>query len=207
MTKYEHLLRWAFSWLEASSPLIGTVGLFIFSIVVFVVRKVPVVFFPKGDPNQIYVYLKLPVGTSVDYTDSITRSLENKVNHVLGMENGKKNPMVESVISNVAIGASDPNQWRQKYTAELGRVQVSFVEFEKRHGVSTAPYLDSIRAVLKGIPGATISVDQEASGPPTESPINIEVSSENFDHLTKTAVDLKNYLDNKQIAGVEESKA
>ncbi len=59
---------------------------------------------------------------------------------------------------------------------------------------------------MKGIPGAAISVDQEASGPPTESPINIEVASEDFDHLTKTAVDLKNYLDNKQIPGVEELK-
>ena len=59
---------------------------------------------------------------------------------------------------------------------------------------------------MKGIPGAMISVDQESSGPPTEPPINIEVTSEDFDHLTKTAVALKNYLDNKQIAGVEELK-
>jgi multidrug efflux pump subunit AcrB len=89
---------------------------------------------------------------------------------------------------------------------ELGRIQVSFVEFEKRHGHSSAPYLDSIRTAMKGIPGAAISVAQQASGPPTESPVNIEVSSENFDHLTKTAVDLKNYLDNLQIPGVEELK-
>jgi multidrug efflux pump subunit AcrB len=59
---------------------------------------------------------------------------------------------------------------------------------------------------MRGIPGATISVGQEASGPPTEPPINIEVTSENFDHLTKTAVDLKNYLDNLRIPGVEELK-
>ncbi|MEJ7677359.1 MAG: efflux RND transporter permease subunit [Segetibacter sp.] len=59
---------------------------------------------------------------------------------------------------------------------------------------------------MKDIPGAAISVAQQASGPPTESPVNIEVSSDNFDHLTKTAVDLKNYLDNLQIPGVEELK-
>jgi multidrug efflux pump subunit AcrB len=69
-------------------------------------RQVPVVFFPQGDPNQIYVYLKLPVGTNVKYTDSVTHELETKVYHVLGMDNGKKNPVVESVISNVAIGAN-----------------------------------------------------------------------------------------------------
>ena len=61
-----------------------------------------VVFFPSADPNQVYVYLKLPVGTSVEYTDSITRQLESKVYRVLGMENGKENPVVESVITKLA---------------------------------------------------------------------------------------------------------
>ena len=103
----------------------------------------------------------------------------------------KQNPIVESVISNVAIGASDPSSGDRSTRAELGRIQVSFVEFEKRHGKNTTPYLDSIRAVTKGIPGAAISVDQEAGGPPTDPPINIEVASEDFDHLTKTAVNLK----------------
>jgi hypothetical protein len=40
--------------------------------------------------------LKLPVGTNVEYTDSVTRTLETKVNQVLGMENGKKNPIVRN---------------------------------------------------------------------------------------------------------------
>ncbi|HRQ52281.1 MAG TPA: efflux RND transporter permease subunit, partial [Agriterribacter sp.] len=163
-------------------------------------------FFPKADPNFIYVYLKLPVGTDVDYTDSVTRDLEQRVYRVLDMENGKKNPIVESVISNVAIGAGDPQSGDRSARPELGRVQVSFVEFEKRHGASTAALLDSIRGAIRGIPGAEISVDQEASGPPTDPPINIEVASENFDKLIKTGVALKNYLDSIQVPGVEELK-
>ena len=74
----------------------------------------------------------------------------------------------------------------------LGSVQVSFVEYEKRNGVSTAPYLDSIRKAIKGIPGAQISVAQEQNGPPTDPPINIEVASEDFDQLTSTATSFKN---------------
>jgi len=206
MGHYENLLRWALHGWKPVWLLLGTMGLFFFSIFLFAARKVPVVFFPKGDPNQIYVYLKLPVGSNVDYTDTVTRKLEARVNNVLGIGNGKTNPIVESIISNVAIGASDPSSGDRSTRPELGRIQVSFVEFEKRHGVSSAPYLDSIRAVMKGIPGATISVDQEASGPPTDPQINIEVASENFDHLTKTAVDLKNFLDTMKIAGVEDLK-
>jgi multidrug efflux pump len=206
MHRYETLLKWALTGWKPVWLLLGTFGLLIFSFAFFAVRKVPVVFFPKGDPNFIYVYLKMPVGTSVDYTDSITNELEKRVTRFLDGPEGKSNPVVESIISNVAVGASDPSSGDRSTRPNLGRVQVSFVEYEKRHGVSTAPYLDSIRNVAKGIPGAEISVAQGASGPPTEPPINIEVASEDFEHLTTTAKALKNYLDNLQIPGVEELK-
>lgn len=210
MGHYESLLRWALKGWRPAWLLVGTIGLLIFSFVVFIASvstgRTQVVFFPKGDPNQVYVYLKLPVGTSVEYTDSVTRTLETKVFGILGMENGKKNPLVESVIANVAVGAADPNSGDRSTRSELGRIQVSFVEFEKRHGKGTRPYLDSIRAALKGIPGAEISVDQEQSGPPTDPPVNIEIASEDFDNLIKTAVSLKNYLDSLQVDGVEELK-
>lgn len=206
MGHYETLLRWALNGWKPVWLLLATFGLLIFSFMFFGARNVPVVFFPTGDPNQIYVYLKLPVGTDVDYTDSVAKTLETRVYKVLGMENGKENPVVESVITNIAVGASDPMSGDRSTRPELGRIQVSFVEFEKRHGKATAPYLDEIRKVVKGIPGAELSVNQEQGGPPTEPPINIEIASENFDDLIKTGVALKNYLDSIQTPGVEELK-
>jgi len=210
MRQYEKSLRWALNGWKPVYLLLGTFGLLIFTFFLFGASvkagRVPIVFFPSGDPNFVYVYLKLPVGTDVKYTDSMTRVLETRVDKVLGTENGKTNPLVESVISNVAVGASDPTSGDRSTRPELGRIQVSFVEFEKRHGKSTAPYLDSIRNATKGIPGAEISVDQEKGGPPTDPPVNIEVQSEDFDALTKTAVSLKNYLDSIHTPGVEELK-
>jgi multidrug efflux pump len=207
MGHYESLLRWILKGWRPAWMLFCTFLVLIFSFILFGARKVQVVFFPKGDPNQIYVYLKLPVGTNVDYTDSVTRVLEGRVYKVLGMGDGTKtNPAVESVIANVAIGANDPQSGDQSTHPELGRIQVSFVEFAKRQGASTSMYLDSIRHVMKGIPGAEISVDQEQNGPPTDPPVNIEVASDDFDNLIKTAVALKNYLDSLQTPGVEELK-
>jgi len=207
MGHYESLLRWILQGWRPAWMLLGTFVLLIFSFVLFNARKVQVVFFPKGDPNQVYVYLKLPVGTNVDYTDSVTRVLEGRVYKVLGMGDGtKSNPVVESVIANVAIGANDPQSGDQSTHPELGRIQVSFVEYAKRNGVSTSLYLDSIRHVMTGIPGAEITVDQEQNGPPTDPPVNIEVASDDFDNLIKTAVALKNYLDSLQTPGVEELK-
>ncbi len=212
MSHYENLLKWALKGWRPVHLLLGTVSLLILSVVIFSISvssgRVGIAFFPKGDPNQIYVYLKLPVGTSVEYTDSVTKTLEAKVDKVLGIDlaTGKKNTIVESVISNVAIGASDPSAGDRSTRSELGRIQVSFVEYEKRDGQGTKPYLDQIRSAMSGIPGAEISVDQESSGPPTDPPVNIEVASDDFDNLVKTAVNLKNYLDSIQVPGVEDLK-
>ena len=209
MNWYERALRRALSGWRPVRLLIGTFILLILSFVILGISvstgRVGIEFFPKGDPNQVFVYLKLPSGTNVRYTDSITKVLEAKVNKVLGNEKGQ-NPLVESIISNVAVGAGDPMRGDRSNRAELGRIQVNFVEFEKRHGKSTAPYLESLRNELKGMPGAEISVDQESSGPPTEPPVNIEIQGEDFDKLVKTAVGLKNYLDAAQIPGINTLK-
>ncbi|HVX51092.1 MAG TPA: efflux RND transporter permease subunit [Chitinophagaceae bacterium] len=215
MSHYENLLRWAVYGRRPVWLLVGTIVLLFVSLFAFVssigAGRTQVVFFPKGDPNQVFVYIKLPVGTDVDYTDSVTHVLEGRVYKVLGIDlkdTTKKNDIVESVISNVAIGAGDPQNQDQSTHPELGRIQVSFVEYAKRHGIATAPYLDSIRAVTKGIPGAQIAVDQEASGPQTDPPVNIEVATntDDFDGLVKTAVALKNYLDSVHVPGVEDLK-
>jgi len=210
MNRYENLLRWSLKGWRPVHLLLGTIALLFISLFLFIgsiaVGRTGVVFFPKPDPNQIYVYLKLPVGMDVKYTDSITRELENRVYKVLGMDKGKSNPVVESVISNVAVGAGDPVLGDRSTRSELGRLQISFVEYEKRHGISTQPYLDSIRKVMTGIPGAEFSVDQESSGPPTDPPINIEIACEDFNNLVKGATGLKYYLDSIRVPGVEELK-
>ena len=100
-------------------------------------------FFPQGDPNQVYVYLKLPMGTDVEYTDSVTRTLEEKVYKVLGMENGKQNPIVESVISNVAVGAADPRAATEVHALNWAGYRFHLLNLKNAMAESTAPYLDS----------------------------------------------------------------
>lgn len=202
MDRYEKLLRWA---LQGTRPAWSVAFLFLLfpvSLMLVVLRGPDIQFFPSGDPNIIYAYLKMPVGTKTAYTDSVTAVLEKRVFDVLG----ENNPIVESVISNVAVGATDPNDPNKSTQSNLGRIQISFVEFEKRHGQKTMPYLDSIRAAVKGIPGALITVDQEQGGPPTQPPVNIEVIGEDFEAIASTATSLKNYLDTVRVEGIENLK-
>jgi multidrug efflux pump subunit AcrB len=114
---------------------------------------------------------------------------------------------VESVISNVAVGAGDPNDPDRSTAPHKAKVSVSFVEFAKRNGQSTKEYLDKIRAEVKGLPGVEITVDKEANGPPVGKPVNIEISGDDLDQLVKTSQALKVYLSGLQIPGVEELKS
>ncbi|MBY0433218.1 MAG: efflux RND transporter permease subunit, partial [Cyclobacteriaceae bacterium] len=182
---------------------VGVIFLFIFSIIFTGIRKPPVVFFPTGDPNFIYAYVTLPIGTDQRVTDSVTNIVEEKVVSVVG----RNNPIVESIITNIAIGAAEDPFAGNQAQPHLGKVSVAFVKFAERNGQSTKVYLDKIREGVKGVKGAEISVNQEANGPPTGKPINIEIAAEEFDQLVVTADRVKRYLDSLQIPGVEELKS
>jgi multidrug efflux pump len=188
---------------HALSVLGATLLLLIMSIGAFVKFPPNVVFFPAGDPNFIYAYIKLPVGTSAIYTDKVTQEVENRVQKALG----KDNPLVTSVISNVTVGATDPQSFDLGANPNRGKVTVAFVEFGERNGKSTTPYLDKIRQAVKGIPGAEISIAQESNGPPQGSAIQIEITGEDFKELSVVSTNVKRYLDSLQIDGVEELKS
>lgn len=180
--------------------LAGVVLLLVLSLVAFASEKRNIVLFPKADPNFIYVYMSLPVGTDVAVTDSLTRVLEKKVVSVIG----ENNPIVESVISNVALGASE-DRFDRTTTSNKGKVGIAFVEFSKRNGVNTLDYLDQIRVATQGaIPGADIVVDQEQGGPPQPKPISVEIRGDDFRDLIRVSEAVRHYLDSLNIPGVEE---
>jgi multidrug efflux pump subunit AcrB len=206
MHGYERLVRWIIVKRRPIYTLLIIGGVLVISVVVFIIRiLIPqkVEFFPKGDPNFVYVYLEMPVGTDVSVTDSVTRILEKRVYSVIG----ENNTDVESVISNVAVGAGDPSDFNRATSSNKGKVTVAFKEFKYRKGPSTTKYLDEIREKMKGIPGAKITVDQERNGPPTGKPINIEISGDDYPTLIKLSKNVKSFIDSSGINGIEELKS
>lgn len=203
MKIYENQLRF---FLKGKNPywLLGaTTLLFFLTFVLLGIEKPKVLFFPDNQPNSVDVYIKLPVGTDQRVTDSITRVVEERVYSVLG----RNNPNVESVISNVALGAGE-GLFDRSTSSEKGKVTINFVEYKNRtRNVNTSRYLDDIRLAVKGIPGAEIAASKNRMGPPTGKPINIEVSGENLGELIADADRFKHFLDSVQIPGVEELKS
>ena len=208
MNRYERLLKWVLVGWRPVWAFASLFGLFILSVGILYMSisagRTKSTFFPSGDPNFIYVYLKLPVGTDIKYTDSITHLLEGRVQKILEKElPTQPGGIVESIITNVAVSANNPRDNNRSVQPHRGRIQISFVEFDKRNGKKTLPFKEEIRRQMTGIPGASIEVAQEDGGPPTDPPVNIEVQGDNFESIAKVATDLANYMDTNQVNGIE----
>ena len=181
----------------------GMVALFFFTVILTGIVKPRVLFFPNNDPNNIYVYIKMPGGTHQNVTDSITSIAEKRVYKALG----KHNPDVESIISNVTIGANEQGFSATGTPFNRGKVSINFLESKYRTtGISTTRYLDIIRKEVADIPGAEITVDKNRNGPPTGKPINIEITSENLENLVVDANLFRDHLDSMDISGIEDLK-
>lgn len=204
---YLRILSWCLH--HRWTSMLSIIGLLGLSFVLISVRSPKVVFFPSAQPNFAYVYLTMPEGTDQNKTNETLKQLEKKVYQALDidLEKNKMNPMVKSVISNVKVGATDQNSGEIGDYPNRGKITVSFVKFEDRHGQSSQDLLEKIRKNVKDIPGTRITVDKESNGPPTAKPILIEITGENLDSIIATSRRLKGYLDKKQIAGVEELKS
>ncbi len=203
MKKYENTLVWVLKGKRPAYLLGGMIALFVFTMFLNNIVKPKVVFFPDNEPNTINTYIKMPIGTQIEVTDSVSRIAEHRIMSVLG----EKNPIVESVVTNVAFLASDNNFDNSSTSSNLAKIAVNFVEYKNRHGQSTSVYMNKMREALKDVPGAEIVVDKIKMGPPTGKPINIEIAGEDLAQLAATADNFKRFVDSLQIGGIEELKS
>ncbi|MFZ4784274.1 MAG: efflux RND transporter permease subunit, partial [Flavobacteriales bacterium] len=74
---YARFLGWALK--RPKTVLFSTIGLLFMTIFITAARSPQVVFFPTSDPNFVYVYATLPVGTKAAATDSVARIVEDRV--------------------------------------------------------------------------------------------------------------------------------
>jgi len=203
MMKYEDLIKWALRGKTPGRLLWGAIGLFIVTLVLWNVAGPKVVFFPDDEPNTINTYIKMPVGTEIAVTDSITRIVENRMmDHI-----GRDNPLIESVVTNVAFLASENDFDNSAKSSHLAKIAVNFVQFHERHGQNTNEYLSLIRDAVRDIPGAEIVVAKLQGGPPVGKPVNIEFAGEDLKDLVYQSEKFIRYIDSLQIAGIEELKS
>src|SRR6056297_506333 len=200
---YHDSIEWVLAGKRPWFTLGGTILFLFFSIFLLGIVSPKIVFFPENEPNFVYVYNEMAAGTDLDETNRVTKLLEDRVYEVIGRDN----PVVKSVISNVAIGATPPNSIDPTPSANKSKVSVEFVDYQYRNGVSTQELLVDIRENVQNIPGTIVTVDKEQNGPPTGKPINIEVTGDEFDQIIALTDRVKSYIQDQDIAGIEELRS
>jgi multidrug efflux pump subunit AcrB len=203
MRGYERLLNWALTGKRPGKLLWGVIILFFVTIILWNIAGPPVVFFPDDEPNNIYTYIKMPVGTEIAVTDSVTRMVENRIMDDIGRDN----PLVESVVTNVAFLASENSFDNSSKSSNLAKIAINFVQFQERHGVNTNEYLSRIREAVRDVPGAEIVVAKLQNGPPVGKPVNIEFAGDDLAELVGQSTRFKRYVDSIQVPGIEDLKS
>ncbi len=180
--------------------LLGTFAALVGSIIMYISSDIRFTLFSEQDPNYFNVYLEYPVGTDIQKTNELARDVETRIMELLEPHQY----MVESVLTQVGEGTSDPNEGpSQGATPNKARITVFFEEFQYREGTSTTALMENIRGEIKGYPGVTLAIEKEVNGPPTGPPINVEVSAENFGELIAESQKIKTYLEESGVPGVE----
>ncbi len=205
---YENVLKFALYGVRPKLFVFGTFGLLILSFVLFAAFPPKVLFFPDTPPKQVYVYLEYPIGTDIEVTNNLSKEIENKIqDHLKKYEINGDNFLITSVIGQVGEGTSDPNQGQQGGTTpNKARITVDFVKFIDRNGTDTNDVLIEIRELLQGFPGVNITVDRPEDGPPTGPPINIEVTGDDYEQLLYAADDIRQFINDANILGIEDLK-
>lgn len=210
---YQKFLTYALGGRRPMGFLVGTFFLLLLSFVLLGMFPPKVDFFPINEPQYLNVFIEKPIGTDIEETNRTTVDLEKKVLEILDKyfttdENGNRSSfLVKSVIAQVGEGASDPMQGSSAAkTPHKARISVQFSKFQERRGVSTSDVLEEIRENLKSYPGTQITVSKNEAGPPQGAPINIEVRGDDYVQLMAEATRLKSFIENKNVAGVEELK-
>ncbi|MDW5289310.1 efflux RND transporter permease subunit [Formosa sp. PL04] len=213
---YERELRRA---LSKKWPAFITITTFVLLIVAFMAfgaslasQRTKVEFFPDNKPNQIIVYIEYPEGTDIEKTNAITKEIEEKVYTVIDddmYKDGDYNFLVESAVSQVGEGAGNP-QTDGGSAAEMphkAKITASMREYKYRRGADSELLRQKVQKALVGIyPGILISVEKDQNGPPAGSPINIEIEGNDYEQLIGLAENMRDFINEKNIAGIDELK-
>ncbi|MEQ9438521.1 MAG: efflux RND transporter permease subunit [Cyclobacteriaceae bacterium] len=201
---YTRTVRYA---LRGKNPyffFLGTFALLIFSIMLVGAKQPKVEFFPSSDPEYFNIFVELPIGTDIETTNDLTKQLEEKIFATLT----PYEHVVEAVITQVGENTNDPQEGVSPgETPNKARINVSFIDYQLREGISSGKVMEEVREAISGYPGVQITVAENPVGPPVGKPISIEISAEDYPGLIAFTERVISQIENSSIQGIEELKS
>ncbi|HUU27119.1 MAG TPA: efflux RND transporter permease subunit [archaeon] len=171
LRNYLRLLR--FSMKRPLAVFAGSSGLLVLIIVLYAFLGRGLEFFPRTDPEYIYVDVTAPSGTNLETSNRLVKQIENIAESL---------PDIEYIAANVGHQGQDMGFSFGGGTPNKSRIMIDMIDMKDRSQPSPVTR-DKLRHELGLITGADIEVNEEEHGPPTGAPINIEISGEDYSLL------------------------
>ncbi|MBX3458447.1 MAG: efflux RND transporter permease subunit [Planctomycetes bacterium] len=184
LASYEQLLRMALRW-----PKVWLGAAFMFlvaTVMLYGVMGHGVELFPKVEPKLAFVNITAAEGTSLQRTDELAKLVESRLPPGQGIVKG-----IETTVG--GVGAGNPMEGGADAT-HLARITVSFLDQEDRTG-SPMKWLEDLRPMLEDLPGADFEVKEQAVGPPTGAPINVEISVDDEQRLGEAVLKVRRIVE------------
>ena len=162
--RYRQVIGWTLR--HRLVTLLATIGIFVGSL--FMVPLVGAEFVPGADEGRFQINVTAPVGSSLDYTATKVRQVENAL---------REFPEIETIYSTINTGGTVG-----KHRAAL---LVRLVPFDQR-GRTPLMLTNPIRERLSAIPGIEIAIVQEGLGG-GDSPIQLSVLGDDRAIIEKIA--------------------
>lgn len=203
---YAGVLRMALN--HKLAVLVGSFAVLIILVQVWQLRigiEKPMEFFPAIDPRSAYINIDPPEGADLDYIDDIVKKVEIAISGRPDSSYDSALAMQEHETSHGEkfMGPTDINNIEHIYTKVVqdagssifdnnlpNHIGVQFMDYEKRKS-PTKDDLETLRHRVKDIAGVKITVDELKEGPPTGPPINIEITGDDFEVLSRISEQVK----------------
>jgi len=199
----DRLLRWMLVWYEKtlrwtlnhrgktlSITVIGYVAMFI----IFGIFNHGIEFFPETEPQQAYIKVEAPLGTRLEKTDEITRIIEKRIQNT---------PDMKHYIADVGNVSNPFDFGFGGGASHQAQVTIDFLKRQYRQQ-NTFVTLDELQQKVKNIPGAKIDVTKPQNGPPTGSPVEIQIKGNDFSVLESISDQIQRLIED--IPGLTELK-
>ncbi|HET6527242.1 MAG TPA: efflux RND transporter permease subunit, partial [Balneolaceae bacterium] len=192
LQKYEDTLRWS---LDHGKTLVGIAIVILFSsFVIFGIFNPGVEFFPEDiPPAQAYIQIEAPIGTNVEFTESVVDEIGSKIPQIPHKED------IESVLSTAGAAITAGPGGSQGNSSHKGTIVLNFVDYEEREGTSFG-IIEYVREHFsKGIAGVEVTVEEPQQGPPAGMPVSLELSGKSMETLNEISSEILRILQNDPV--------
>jgi multidrug efflux pump subunit AcrB len=176
---YGWLLRKALRWRFVTAIFFVTV---LISIVAIFAAGAQVEFMPDIEPRQANIDVECPEGTNLDTSDSMVRLVESRI--------APEAANMDYIISNIGSGGVSHSVGSGANANHKSRITLDFPELDECK-ILPSLVIANVRKLIGEVSGAEVRIKKEEDGPPTGPPVNIELTGEDFDVLSRLAMDIK----------------